>query len=390
MLDLAHHPLVGLVGASGLLGDQPVQPGALELLEPAPRPAGVVVGDRGEVDRRPGLGQRLLQPGPALGERALGEVLVAQRQQVERDEAGRGLDRQQVHPARGRVDALLQHLELQRVALPVEHHDLAVDHRALREVGHHRVDDLGEVPGHRPLVAAADLHLVAVAEDDRAEAVPLRLVELAGGDIGCRLGQHRLHGRHHGQVHPAILPVPVTAQTAEPPGSRVRGRRRVRCGSPRRSWRRPGTGPSPTCCPGRATRRCGCCSAGSTRGWSPRPPGTTSRGRATGSGRRCTAPGSRRGCCAPAEQGELAGLGLGHHQPGARATARADELTAAELVAGGQRLRELVERGAAGLARRRRDHRLPHGVRARPSAVDRPAAEPWARPGSGCCPTPAA
>lgn len=53
----------------------------------------------------------------------------------------------------------------------------------------------------------------------------------------------------------------------------------------------------------------------------------------------------------PAEQGELAGLGLGITNLVARATARADELTAEETVAGGERLRALVaERGPAWLA----------------------------------------
>ena len=46
----------------------------------------------------------------------------------------------------------------------------------------------------------------------------------------------------------------------------------------------------------------------------------------------------------PAEQGQLAALGLGITNMAPRATARADELTAAELVAGGTRLRELVAR----------------------------------------------
>ena len=46
----------------------------------------------------------------------------------------------------------------------------------------------------------------------------------------------------------------------------------------------------------------------------------------------------------PAEQGELADLGLGITNMVARATARADELSAAELVAGGERLRGLVAR----------------------------------------------
>jgi TDG/mug DNA glycosylase family protein len=47
---------------------------------------------------------------------------------------------------------------------------------------------------------------------------------------------------------------------------------------------------------------------------------------------------------APAEQGELAGLGLGVTNLVSRATARADELTPDELVAGGERLRALVAR----------------------------------------------
>ena len=72
----------------------------------------------------------------------------------------------------------------------------------------------------------------------------------------------------------------------------------------------------------------------------------------------------------PAEQGELAALGLGHHEHGARATARADELTDAELVAGGVRLRELVAQARPRLAGRRRDHGLSDGVRA-----------PWRRVG---------
>lgn len=46
----------------------------------------------------------------------------------------------------------------------------------------------------------------------------------------------------------------------------------------------------------------------------------------------------------PAEQDLLRGLGLGVTNVVARATARADELTAAEMVAGGARLRELVAR----------------------------------------------
>ena len=81
--------------------------------------------------------------------------------------------------------------------------DLAVDHAALERVGLHGRHDLGEVAGERALVAAAQLDLVAVPEDDAAEAVPLGLVErvVADGELGCGLGQHRLHRRLHGEIH---------------------------------------------------------------------------------------------------------------------------------------------------------------------------------------------
>jgi TDG/mug DNA glycosylase family protein len=46
---------------------------------------------------------------------------------------------------------------------------------------------------------------------------------------------------------------------------------------------------------------------------------------------------------APAEQGEMPALGLGITNVAGRATARADELTAAELTAGGERLTAKVE-----------------------------------------------
>lgn len=79
---------------------------------------------------------------------------------------------------------------------------------------------------------------------------------------------------------------------------------------------------------------------------------------------------------APAEQGELAGLGLGITNLVARASARADELTPAETVAGGERLRALVaERrpawlGVVGVTA----YRTAFGV---PGTVVGPQDEPW-------------
>ena len=69
VLDLEHQPLARLVRQVGRLDDQPVQPGALEHVEPATR--GVRVGgDLGDVHRRPHPGQRLDQPLPTASGRA--------------------------------------------------------------------------------------------------------------------------------------------------------------------------------------------------------------------------------------------------------------------------------------------------------------------------------
>jgi len=79
---------------------------------------------------------------------------------------------------------------------------------------------------------------------------------------------------------------------------------------------------------------------------------------------------------APAEQGELAGLGLGITNLVARASARADELSDDEIVAGGERLRVLVDKhrpawlAVVGVTA----YRTAFGV---PGAVVGPQEQPW-------------
>ena len=85
---------------------------------------------------------------------------------------GRRLLGEHVDPRLGRVDPLLEHLELQPVADRHEH--LAVEHAPLRQLPLDRLDQLGEVARQRLGVAAGQLHLVAVAEHDAPEPVPLR------------------------------------------------------------------------------------------------------------------------------------------------------------------------------------------------------------------------
>ena len=93
---------------------------------------------------------------------------------------------------------------------PTADEELAVEHAPLGQLLLDRRDDLGEVAGQRLGVAAGQLDLVAVAEHDAAEAVPLGLEAQAAvlgrvRDPLDRLRQHRLHGRHHGQVHGRTL-----------------------------------------------------------------------------------------------------------------------------------------------------------------------------------------
>ena len=115
----------------------------------------------------PAFGQRSLERGAPHLERLPGEIVIAEREQVEGDEARRGRRGEQRDAARSRVDALLQRPEVE--AAVTGDHDLAVDDGARREVAPDGVHHLREVAGHRALLAASDLHLVAVAEHDRAK-----------------------------------------------------------------------------------------------------------------------------------------------------------------------------------------------------------------------------
>src|SRR6185437_8347630 len=206
VLDLEHDALVRLVGDGQRLGDHTVEPGSLELVEPALREAQIRRGG-GDVKRRTRTFQGIHQCGAAVGERPPAEVVIADGQQVEGDERRRRLLGQHPHPRIGRVDALLQCLEVEAVIGGDD--DLAVDHAALRQLGDRRGDQLGEIAGHRFFVAAADLDLIAVAEKDRPEAVPLRLIRRVRRDRFHRFGQHRRNRRHHRQVHNRSMATPA-------------------------------------------------------------------------------------------------------------------------------------------------------------------------------------
>ena len=205
VLDLEHRPLARLVRGVEPLGDDPVEPGALEPVEPVGR-LGPVAGRRGQVDRRLGRPEDRLEPGAPLSLLDRPEVLVPERQEVPRHEAGRRLGRQHPDPRFGRVDPEQERVEVERPVGPRDH-DLAVEDAAFGERRAERLTELGEVAVERLEVPRLGEHLVAVAEDDRPEAVPLRLVQpaLAVGQRAGGLRQHRLERGRDREAHPATI-----------------------------------------------------------------------------------------------------------------------------------------------------------------------------------------
>ena len=184
VLDLEHGAAVLGVRRVERLGDHPVEPGALELLEPALRLLRVLRGP-GQVAGALGAqaAQRLLHRRAPLAERPIDVRLVAQGEQVEGDESRRRLLGQHVDPALCWVDPLLEDLELQPVTprrITERHEHLTVEHAPLGQLPLDRLHQLGEVARQGLGVAAGQLHLVAVAEHDAAKPVPLGLEDQPG------------------------------------------------------------------------------------------------------------------------------------------------------------------------------------------------------------------
>ena len=120
------------------------------------------------------------------------------------------------------------HLQRVEVEPALAHdHDLAVHHAALGQARAEGGLELGEVAVERLQVAALDVEAVAVAEHDRAEAVPLRLEEpaVARGQLGRELGEHRLDRRLDREARRAGRP---SARARAPRGDAPLGRRPAR------------------------------------------------------------------------------------------------------------------------------------------------------------------
>ncbi len=153
-------------------------------------------------DARPEASRQEAAP---IGERALPEVLVVEGQEVPGNVPGRRLRRQEPNARRSRVNPEEERVEVEPPG--AGDHDLAVDHGPIGEGGAKRPLELREVAVQRPQVAALQQELVAGAEDECPEAVPLGLVRPAGAVGQRRLGpgQHRLEWGGEREAHARIM-----------------------------------------------------------------------------------------------------------------------------------------------------------------------------------------
>ena len=133
------------------------------------------------LERRAPLGKRRFDQRPTLDLQA-----------IEQHQLRRRLRGKLAHPAFGRVQPQLQRLERQHAADRDD--QLAVEHEPVAGSAAMRRDDLREIAPERPPRLGLQLHVLAVAEDEAAKAVPFGL-ELPALALGQRLDQLRLHRR---------------------------------------------------------------------------------------------------------------------------------------------------------------------------------------------------
>ena len=114
------------------------------------------------------------------------------------------------------MKAKLQRLEVQTAVL--RDHDLAVEHAPLGKLRLERLDQLREIPVERLLISALDEQLVAVAENERAEPIPLGLVDpsFARRKVADAVREHRKDGRIDGKLHPGCYNTRAELSCAQP------------------------------------------------------------------------------------------------------------------------------------------------------------------------------
>ncbi len=194
MLDLQHRALAGLVRQALRFGHHAVEPGAFEPREPIG--GDVAIARRGrDVNWRLDVGQRGDQPVAPFELAAQAQIIIAECEQIPRDVRARALGREHRDARRRGVNAREHRVEVEPAV--VRDHDLAVEHAALGQARAQRDLELGEVAAERLEVAALDVDLIAGFPDQRAESVPLGLVQprVALRNLRRELREHRLDGR---------------------------------------------------------------------------------------------------------------------------------------------------------------------------------------------------
>ena len=202
-----------------------------------------------------------LEARPPLALRHRPEVLVAEREQVPGDERRGRLGGEHLDPRRGGMDPQQQRFEVEPVVAGDD--DLAVEDAPIGQGRAERIGQLREVAIERLEVARLRVDLVAVAEDERPEAVPLGLEQPAvvGRQPVGRLGEHGFERGVEGECHdpndtavgrgrpPTAAspgrPGPPRARGSTPPGSVNAGSvpsSRRRSSRSRRSGRRSASG----------------------------------------------------------------------------------------------------------------------------------------------------
>src|SRR5262245_36350594 len=99
------------------------------------------------------------------------------------------------------MNAELERLEVEPAILCDD--ELPVEHRTARQLRLERLEQLGKVAVQRFLITALDQDLLAIAEDQRAKSIPLRLEDPAftGRQLANSLGEHRQDRRVYGKAH---------------------------------------------------------------------------------------------------------------------------------------------------------------------------------------------
>src|SRR4051812_49014472 len=105
------------------------------------------------------------------------------------------------------------HQGLEVEAVGADDDDLAVDDEVRAVDSTDSGHQLREVPAEGPVIAAADVDVVAVTEGDRPEPVPLRFEDVVATlrQLALQPGEHRRHGWADRQGHPGDLPGPGPA-----------------------------------------------------------------------------------------------------------------------------------------------------------------------------------